>query len=286
MTSVQVQLIPKLALKKLSYNKKVNAPNRPNTIKTYISTLNRVLKHTTWKKLMRPSQKLIRWINETIPSTQSRGVLYSALLKCVGKANAPKYEKLLALCREQTEEAYLDQVPTMEIDNADENAKADASVETFKVSPNKRTALRALLSLLYVKRAPRRLEFADIKHAGYNSEIDNYYDKDKGLFVLNDYKTAGKYGCQVVELTAMEVHIANYLVSVSPGNNLFPFGRSGLSHYLKRNFGYSVNVARQGAISKIHEQTPAIREMRDMAKEMGHSVNAQLSYYTKKANHS
>lgn len=281
-----VQMIPKLALKKLSFNKKLNLPNRPNTVKTYISTLNRVLKHTTWRKLMRPSQKLIRWINETIPSTQSRGVLYSALLKCVGKHGAPKYEKLLAICREQTEEAYSQQIPTMTLDRNEQRSKADESLTAFKVTPNKRTALRALLASLYITRAPRRLEFADVKHTNYNTETDNFYDKVKGQFVLNDYKTAQKYGPQVVDLTEIEIQIVNYLVSVSPGNGLFPFGRSGLSHYLKRHFGYSVNIARQGAISEIHKETPAIRTMRDMAKEMGHSVNAQLSYYTKKTNQS
>lgn len=278
-----LQLIPKLALKKLFFYKKTNSPSRPNTVKTYVSTLNRVLKHTTWKKLMRPSKKLIKFIEDIIPSSQSRGVLYSALLKCVGKANTPKYEKLLALCREDTDEAYLQQIATKEVDKEEEEAKAEKMIVEFQTARSPKTALRALLASLYIKRAPRRLEIADIKHTAYNEEVDNYYDKVGGRFVLNDYKTAKKYGRQFLLLTPVEKQAVDYLISVLPGNKLFPFGRSGLSHYMKRNFGYSVNVARQAAVSDIHVDTPAVREMRELAKEMGHSVNAQLSYYTKKS---
>lgn len=274
--------IPKLALKKISFNKKLNTANSPNTVKTYVSTIMRVLKFTTWRKLINPSAKLIREIRQQITSDQSRNVLFSAMAKCAGKAGAVKYQKLVDETKQLIEEAYEEQVPTSDFVKSEEEEKADDAVMVFKQSPTKRTAVRALLMLLYAKRAPRRLEIADVKHTGYNPKTDNYFDRENGRFVLNAFKTVGKYGQQIVQLSPMEAELAAYLADRSGTNKLFPFGRSGLSHYMKRNFGYSCNVARQTAISEVHKNTPALKEMRDMAKQMGHSVNAQVSFYMKK----
>lgn len=269
-------MLSKLALKKLQKT------TCGSTTNTYCSVLKSILKHVTMKQLSRPSKSTLETIERQVPNEQSRNVLYAALLKtCKGKLACEKYKTLMTKGMEAVRQSYDEQIPTMEVDREQSEVKLKEAIASFRNYRTYNSAVRALLFSLYLDRPPRRLELADTKHRNFDKHQDNYFDPKKQRIVLNKYKTAKRYGRQIVKLSPLELECAKYLAEIASNDKLFRFGRSGLSHYLTRKLGFSVNVARQSYVSKLHENTPQLANMREAAKQMGHSVNSQISFYMK-----
>lgn len=268
--------IPKHAIKKINTCSE-------STSTTYYAVLRRILAVTSWKKLATPTKATIKKIEDEISNPNSRSVLYSSLLKCVGKSACRKYKLLLDECRKSIESKYDQQEPTISVDRNQKLEMTENAIKSFYALPSKLKATKALIFSLVFKRPPRRLDIADLKYANYDIETDNYYNGKDGVFVFNKYKTVKTYGRQTIELTPDEKTFADYLSLASSTDKLFTFGRSGLGKFLNRHVGFSTNVCRQSYVSsELHSSTPNLVNMKNTANAMGHSVNAQVSYYMKK----
>ena len=136
---------------------------------------------------------------------------------------------------------------------------------------------------------PRRLEYAYVKIRNFNKAEDNYYDKGKIYF--NKYKTASKYGKQVVSVPKeilpilkkwIKINETDYLLTTIRGK---PFSTSQLSTRVGEVFGkknLGVDVLRSIYLSEIYKDTPKIQELQNIADQMGHSLLSGMSFYTKK----
>jgi hypothetical protein len=60
------------------------------------------------------------------------------------------------------------------------------------------------------------------------------------------------------------------------------FTSASLNKRLTGIFGFSVDELRSLYLSDLHAGTPALLDMENTAKNMGHSVNAQMLFYVKK----
>jgi hypothetical protein len=134
---------------------------------------------------------------------------------------------------------------------------------------------------------PRRiLDYSLMKLRNFDKEKDNYIDKK--TFVFNLYKTATKYGRQIVEIPPplltlinrfKKVNETDYLLITDENNN---FSSSSLSRRVSKIFGVSMDTLRSIYLSHIYKDIPAVKEMEDRAYKMGHSVDSALQYYVKK----
>jgi len=157
-----------------------------------------------------------------------------------------------------------------------------------------------LILALYVLNPPRRLEYIDMKlHEQPQKEQDMKDMKDhiKYNFIKNKkfyfttYKTSSKYGEQIVPINPKLYYIIRkwkqlnpdreWLLSTWEGNKL---SASMLTQRLNKIFGknISVNMLRHIYISEnVLKDMPALKELDETAREMGHSVETAITQYKK-----
>jgi hypothetical protein len=132
---------------------------------------------------------------------------------------------------------------------------------------------------------PRRSQdWTEMKISNY-TPTDNYYKG--GKFYFNTYKTAGTYGTQIIAAPRklkeiMKLYIAknphDYLLVNHFGKKLF---ETSLPPRLNKMFGgkkISTTMLRHIYLSHYHKDTPDLRDMTQLAHDMGHSVAMGLEY--------
>lgn len=142
---------------------------------------------------------------------------------------------------------------------------------------------------LYVLIPPRRsLDYVSMKLRNFNKDNDNFFDKSSLFF--NKYKTSKKYGEQAVKCPPKlaillrkwrEKQDSDYLLT---GKNNGPLSQSQLTLRLNKIFGgkrVGTNLLRKMYLSEKYKNVPKLEEMRETAREMGHSVDEALSSYVK-----
>ena len=122
----------------------------------------------------------------------------------------------------------------------------------------------------------------------YNPKEDNYYKA--GKFYFNRYKTAAKYGLQVVEVpqnlqTLLKRWIkmnteSNYLLFSSNKN---PLSSPQINRILNKIFGKNIScdVLRHVYLTNYYKNIPKLTDMEKLSQEMGHSVNQAMLYVKK-----
>jgi integrase len=146
-----------------------------------------------------------------------------------------------------------------------------------------------LVAMLYTSQAPRRLmDYTTMKLKNYDNSKDNYIDFKAKKFVFNQYKTAGTYGRQEVAISPALLKVLKRWTQVNDGDYLLRDSRGGemssvkLNTLLQKIFnrrGFSVNILRHSYISsQVHPGLKALKELKETAKAMGHSVEEALSY--------
>lgn len=167
----------------------------------------------------------------------------------------------------------------------------------FNTRPNMATAYDALLSGLtsgvYEGTPPRRLmDYTELKWVDYDPEKDNFIEPGLGYMWFNQYKTArfAKDGPDCLafpeQLRPAMILVLNY----NAQHNLpFVFNtrngkyiNSTLCKRLHKLFGFSVDKLRSAFLTNYHKGTPAIKDMEQLAEDMGHSVHSQMLFYVKK----
>jgi hypothetical protein len=139
--------------------------------------------------------------------------------------------------------------------------------------------------------APRRsLDYTLCKVNNYDETEDNVYAD--GVFVFNKYKTAHKYGTMMLEVPTELESILTIWINNCPETDLLLFDRKmqeltpvKLNQRLNKIFNgkkVGVSMLRHIYITEKYDSGVDVAEMRDMAEDMGHSVDQAINYYKKK----
>jgi integrase len=144
-----------------------------------------------------------------------------------------------------------------------------------------------VIASLYTRIPPRRLkDYADMRLKNVDREKDNYAELGrKPQFVFNSYKTAKIHGTQSVELPKDLVSLLKKWLAMNKSESLLIDSKGNamtvpkLNITLSRIFdGASVNILRHSYISDKLANMPKLKEMQELAEDMGHTVAEQLKY--------
>jgi len=134
---------------------------------------------------------------------------------------------------------------------------------------------------------PRRsLDYAVMKIRNYSTS-DNYYKA--GKFYFNIYKTAKRFGTQVLEVPSeldkmikkwIKLNKSDYLLYSSNENHL---SSPQITRILNKVFGkkVSTDMLRHIFLTERYKNVPSIRDMEELATQMGHSTATALEYVKK-----
>lgn len=160
--------------------------------------------------------------------------------------------------------------------------------ELSKANYNK-LKLYVLLSC-YVLIPPRRnLDYTAFKIRNYDPTKDNYMKGKK--FIFNNYKTARTYGTNEVKIPNKLYSIMNKWIKLNPSDYLLtgatdkykPITGPQLTTMLNTFFDkrVSVNLLRHSFLTHMYKDLPDLKEMKERAEEMGHSLDQALEYVKK-----
>lgn len=144
--------------------------------------------------------------------------------------------------------------------------------------------LVALSSGIYFP--PRRSEWQYIKLKSVTPESDNYIDLKKGVFVLNQYKTAKLYGREEIPYGKPFGLLLKKVLAVIPDQQFLlenkgkQMNSSVITQRLNRIFGKKVSTSmlRHIYTTDKYGDMPALKELNASAEAMGHSLTQHLEY--------
>jgi hypothetical protein len=156
--------------------------------------------------------------------------------------------------------------------------------------PDQTRLMELVLLAVYTLIPPRRSEdYCQFKLRDIDKEKDNYMD-DSG-FVFTTYKTAKKYGKQVVKIPKKLRQIitavsnrddwGDYLLKDTRGGRVTP---AKLTAYMNHIFGKKVSssLLRKSFLSTKYKNIPALKELDQVSSDMGNSLGVALTNYVKK----
>jgi hypothetical protein len=135
---------------------------------------------------------------------------------------------------------------------------------------------------------PRRsMDYSLMKIRNNDVKTDNYFKGNK--FYFNKYKTSDTYGLQVIDLPPHFCKMLRQWIKINPtdymlyGSTKQPLSSPQINRILNKAFGgkVSTNLLRHIYLSNIYKDVPAISQMDELAREMGHS-RAQAMEYIKR----
>jgi hypothetical protein len=136
---------------------------------------------------------------------------------------------------------------------------------------------------------PRRSQdYGEMKIRNYDPKTDNYYKA--GKFFYNKYKTAKTYGLQTLDVPKelntllkkwIKLNSNDYMLYSTNGNKL---SSPQINRILNEAFGkaISTNMLRHIYLTEQYKNVPAIADMQELAREMGHSISQGMEYVKKK----
>lgn len=146
-----------------------------------------------------------------------------------------------------------------------------------------------LLSCFVLNKPRRVMDYGDMMIKDYDKDKNNYYDVKKSTMVFNNYKTKGTYGRQEVKVNDRFSNILKKWIKINPSNFLILNSIMGqntssqMTKQLNDIFGKNIssNILRHSYLSHIYKNIPALEQMQNIAKDMGHSVSTALEYIKK-----
>ena len=160
-------------------------------------------------------------------------------------------------------------------------------LECYKKNKHKLNIHDLLVVSLYILQPPRRIK--DYHLLKYKSGSNRIYYENNDMFIeLNDYKTSktyGKFKCKIEEdlKQIIEEYIKDY--DISEDDYFFGYTNScSLTCRLKKiNYmltgkQMSLNDIRHIRISEFLQSNPSIKQKKQLAEKMGHSVSTQATY--------
>jgi integrase len=292
--------------------------NRPNitlsSIKTYVATLKSISKRLNIK--IQSPDDIINNVDDIIKyyddiSYTMRKSHYAAMISFIDNGSdktkpiLDKLRKILMQDKKQYD-AYLEGQDKTEkqkenwIDWNDvvERYKAFEKevIPLWKLSKkemNKNNFNKLKMFVLlscYILIPPRRaLDFAAFKIRNINESTDNYMKKRD--FIFNTYKTAKTYGMNKVPINYKlysiikkwtEINQSDYLITAA-NNDTKGISVSQLTAMLNNFFDkkISVNMLRHSFLTHMYKDLPDLKDMKDTAGAMGHSLTQALDYIKK-----
>ena len=144
-----------------------------------------------------------------------------------------------------------------------------------------------ILLSCFVYIEPRRaMDYSEMKIRNINPETDNFIDIQRKVFVFNKYKTAKTYGSQAVPIPSPLIHWiilwsnfnkSDYLLIKKSGSKLNPNSITSMFYQIFKS-NVSVNILRHSYLSSLYQNIPQLVQMKQTAKNMGHSVDMALQY--------
>ena len=144
--------------------------------------------------------------------------------------------------------------------------------------------LVALTSGIYFP--PRRSEWQYVKLKDIDRETDNYIDLKKGVFVLNQYKTAKLYGRDEIPYGKQFGILLKKVLALIPNQTYLlenkgkQMNSASITHHLNKVFGKKVSTSmlRHIYTTDKYGNMPALKELNASAEAMGHSLTQHLEY--------
>jgi hypothetical protein len=275
--------------------------NRPklgdNSIKTYVSIL----------KSLYASMKgdgMVEWYNENVDEIiehleskpdVSRKTILSALYVLTGD---DKYReimmKTMKIVNDRNKEQKMsptqsenwisiDKVKSVYDDLHEKSMKMLSKKSILDESVMMEFLLVAVLSGQVIP--PRRsLDYALMKIRNYDVKTDNYFRGNK--FYFNKYKTSDTYGLQIIDLPTHFCKMLRQWIKINPtdyllyGSTKQALSSPQINRILNRAFdgNVSTNLLRHIYLSNVYKNIPAIFQMDELAREMGHSRNQAMEY--------
>lgn len=170
----------------------------------------------------------------------------------------------------------------------------EALVACWKMRPSMNNWVDMLISfvcsgVLGPELPPRRLEYSTMLMKGGDSSRDNVIDWRNRQFVFNVYKMARSSGQERITIPAelyklllkwRKINDSPYMLINSKGE---PFKPTTLSKRITVLFrGNGIDSLRSIFLSGIYANVPAMQDMQNLARKMGHSVEAALNFYVKR----
>jgi GrpB-like predicted nucleotidyltransferase (UPF0157 family) len=248
----------------------LNSYDNDNTRKSYIASVVSVLNYADMKQY------------------KGQSMFYKSLLADIKKEveNKPKNEKT-----EKQEKNWMDWDEVKEVWD-DLKHRVDAMTpEEIEGSIKSRKVYQAYILLsLYVKSAPRRnQDYYEMRLDADNNMMKNfnYYRPNKKQFVFNVYKTSKTYNTDTMDVNeTLQNILVKYIKDFKLEDEdylLFPEdterkSSSVITKELNKIFGKSVgsSMLRHSYITS--ELAPKIKELKEVAKDMGHSTDMQADY--------
>lgn len=287
---------------------KLNRPNlSESSLKTYISLLTNVFKHLrkegddeTLEWFDKNEKHILESMNDMQPSRRKTTLSALFILTKSDKV----HEQMLADAK-STNETYKDQkmsvkehdnwITTDEIKEIYDSMKSKVILMFKNKLPleydlvNKFFLLGCLAGCSGIP--PRRsLDYALMKIKNFDKTTDNYYQKD--TFVYNKYKTSAHYGQQQIDVKKDAPEFNKMIkkwITINPtdyllfSSNQQPLTSSQISKMLNKIFDkhVSVDMLRHIFLTETYKDIPALKQMDQLASDMGHSFNQAMLYVKK-----
>lgn len=284
--------------------------NRPNLTKSSLTSYESTVR-TLFKNLdgdgdmvqffISNPDKVIKYLDTFTPLKRKLRLACLVSLTSHDPKVAEKYQKMMIHDIKTTDveleeqrktptqkENWISQDEVMKIHN---NLR-DQTAYLFKkasLTPKEKVLFQDYLILsLYVLNPPRRIQDYTYMVLGTPSSTEeNYISKKKFHFVK--YKTAKKYGEQVVDINPKLAYIIQKWKKLNPDQKWLLVGENGeqmstptLTMRLNKIFGgrkISVNMLRHIYITdEVLKDAPALKELQKKAEAMGHNVETQMLY--------
>lgn len=149
-----------------------------------------------------------------------------------------------------------------------------------------------LLSCLLLIPVRRSLDFTEFKIRNIDKQKDNFYcvEKRKPYFYFNCYKTKSTYHQQKEEIPPKLQKIIQKWIDINPHDYLLmntqqsnKINPTQLTGMLYSFFGrpISTSMLRHIFLTDRYKDIPALKELKDVAQRMAHSLEESLSYVKK-----
>jgi hypothetical protein len=287
--------------------KKANNELSTNSIKTYASVLNSLIKKNDLKVLNLDtlgSKKVFEYINK-LP-LKARKVLLSALLLFFknddSKAIAKQKELWKSMIKKDMEqdnenEEKQELTATQKENWMDWSAILKRRDELEYIPSGNKWSRKEinkfqdyLISALYTFNAPRRAQDYASMLMTKGTPKDNFIDWKAQEFIFNDYKTKKVYNTQKIKIDDQLFSLLklwkkhNHTGVLLEDTHGHPMTPSKLSSRLGSIFGktgFGVNILRHAYVSDNLKGMPFLDKIKDIASDLGHSPSETVLYKKK-----
>jgi hypothetical protein len=289
--------------------------NRPNlsqsSIKTYTSVLNSLYKYIS-KGSDDINLKLFnndKIVMPLIDKMKYPATLLSALFVLTDNdVYHVAMNEQMTLNKEQsesqikTEKQKDNMITKTEVESVINSMRNKANL-IFKNNDKSQKAINILVNYILIILAsgiymePRRsLDWSLMKYKKLNDDNEdevNYYNSKKSEFIFNKYKTSNLYKQQVEKVPKQLKSILNKYIKYIDSNNVHgyllfniknkPLNSPEIAMRLNTMFkkNISTSMLRHIYLSEKFKNMPSIKELKDTASSMGHSVSQMLEYIRK-----